>query len=77
MVRRHTSNSVKYAQLTPSRMIKVCDKWTLEDFCTMEERDMEALLESYAPDVVPTLEQVRLGEDPDVWEFDGSFGWSI
>ncbi|CAD0021020.1 unnamed protein product [Aureobasidium pullulans] len=55
----------------------VCDKWTLEDFCTMEERDMEALLESYAPDVVPTLEQVRLGEDPDVWEFDGSFGWSI
>ncbi|KEQ95111.1 hypothetical protein AUEXF2481DRAFT_5353 [Aureobasidium subglaciale EXF-2481] len=58
-------------------MIKVCDKWSLEDFCTMEERDMEALLESYAPDVVPTFEQVRLGEDPDIWEFDGSFGFAV
>ncbi|KAI5211735.1 siroheme synthase middle domains-like protein [Aureobasidium subglaciale] len=42
-------------------MIKVCDKWSLEDFCTMEERDMEALLESYAPDVVPTFEQSDFG----------------
>lgn len=58
-------------------MIKVCDKWSLADFCDMEERDMEILLESYAPNVVPTLEQVRLGEEPGVWQFDGSFGWAI
>lgn len=47
----------------------------------MEERDMEILLESYAPNVVPTFDQVRLregGEDPNVvWTFDGSFGFAI
>lgn len=43
----------------------------------MEERDMEALLENYAPDVVPSFDQVRLGEDPNVWEFDGSFGFAV
>lgn len=57
------------------RMIKVCNKWSLDDFCDMEERDMEVLLQSYAPNVVPTLEEVRLGEEAGVWQFDGSFGW--
>jgi len=42
----------------------------------MEELDMQTLLESYGPNVVPTLDQVRLGEKPGEWEFDGSFGWA-
>ncbi|KAK4989250.1 Bifunctional dehydrogenase and ferrochelatase [Elasticomyces elasticus] len=56
-------------------MSKVCLAWSLEDLCDMEEQDMEKLLESYAPNVIPSLEQVRLGEEPGVWQFDGSFGW--
>lgn len=57
-------------------MSKVCLKWSLEDLCDMEEEDMERLLESYAPNVIPSLEQVRLGAEPGVvWEFDGSFGF--
>lgn len=42
----------------------------------MEEQDMAELLKSYAPDVVPSLDQVRLGEIPGEFEFDGSFGWA-
>lgn len=52
-------------------MIKVSDAWSLEDLCAMEEDDMEKLLESYAPDKVPSLTELR-----GPWEFDGSFGWS-
>lgn len=52
-------------------MSKVCLAWTLEDLCDMEEADMETLLESYAPDKIPSLTEVR-----GPWEFDGSFGWS-
>ena len=63
--------------LTSFRMSKVCLKWSLEDFCEMDEADMEALLLSYAPNVIPSLDQVRLGEEPGVWTFDGSFGWAI
>ncbi|EMC96390.1 hypothetical protein BAUCODRAFT_122397 [Baudoinia panamericana UAMH 10762] len=57
-------------------MSKVCVQWSLEDLCDMEEVDMDALLRSYAPDQVPSLTQVRLGEEPGLWQFDGSFGWS-
>jgi len=57
-------------------MSKVCTKWSLEDLCDMQEQDMATLLESYQPNVVPSLEQVRLGEKPGEWEFDGSFGWA-
>lgn len=59
------------------RMSKVCVAWSLEDLLDMSEEDMNVLLESYEPDVVPSLEQVRLGEEPGVWQFDGSFGWAI
>ncbi|CZT20077.1 probable siroheme synthase Met8 [Ramularia collo-cygni] len=58
----------------PKRMMwmsKVCLAWSLEDFCDMSEEDMEGLLRSYAPDKVPSLNEVR-----GPWEFDGSFGWS-
>lgn len=57
-------------------MSKVCVKWSLEDLCEMDEGDMEQLLEYYRPDKVPSLEQIRLGEEPDEWLFDGSFGWA-
>lgn len=63
--------------LTNLRMIQVCDKWSLEDFCDMTERDMEVLVESFATFVVPSYEQVQLREDPDVWRFDNSFGFAV
>lgn len=52
-------------------MSKVCVKWSLEDLCDLEEEDMEILLQSYAPDLVPSLNEVR-----GPWEFDGSYGWA-
>ncbi|KAH9812659.1 siroheme synthase [Teratosphaeria destructans] len=57
-------------------MSKVCVKWSLEDLCEMDEEDMSALLNYYAPDQVPSLNEVRLGDEPGVPSFDGSFGWS-
>ena len=58
------------------RMSKVCVDWSLEDLCDMDEEDMDRLLRSYAPEDVPSFEQVRLGEDSGKWQFDGSFGWA-
>ncbi|TKX21210.1 siroheme biosynthesis protein met8 [Elsinoe australis] len=58
-------------------MSKVCTKWSLEELCEMAEEDMEVLLQSYKPNVVPTLEQVRLREQPGDYTFDGSFGWAV
>ncbi|KAK3708034.1 Bifunctional dehydrogenase and ferrochelatase [Vermiconidia calcicola] len=57
-------------------MSKVCVQWTLEDLCEMDERDMDDLLQSFAPDKVPSLEQIRLGEESGEYHFDGSFGWA-
>ena len=57
-------------------MSKVCVQWSLEDLCEMDEADMDALLEYFAPNKVPSLQQVRLGEEPGEWQFDGSFGWA-
>lgn len=57
-------------------MSKVCTDWSLADLCEMNEHDMDELLKSYAPNRVPTFEQVRLGEEPGNFEFDGSFGWA-
>ena len=57
-------------------MSKVCVDWSLEDLCDMEEADMHALLKFYEPNTVPTFEQIRLGEKPGEFEFDGSFGWA-
>lgn len=58
-------------------MIKVSDAWSLENLVDMTEQDMDDLLKYYEPFTVPTLEQIRLGEEPGIYEFDGSFGWSI
>lgn len=57
-------------------MSKICTDWSLEDLCEMNENDMDELLKSYQPNRVPTFEQVRLGEEPGQFEFDGSFGWA-
>lgn len=57
-------------------MSKVCVQWSLEDMCEMEEADMDELLKSYAPDIVPSLQQLRSGEEPGQYQFDGSFGWA-
>lgn len=62
--------------LTYPRMSKVCLAWSLEDLCEMKEQDMDELLRSYAPDQIPSFSQVRLGEEPGTWQFDGSFGWA-
>lgn len=57
-------------------MSQVCDKWSREDFIEMEEEDMERLIQSYDPGVVPSFESVRIRRPTNVvWEFDGSFGW--
>jgi precorrin-2 dehydrogenase/sirohydrochlorin ferrochelatase len=69
-----------FTQLTDlfhHRMSRVCEKWSLEDLCEMEERDMEDLLKYYEPNIVPSLEDLRLEQEPGVAEFDGSFGWWV
>ncbi len=53
----------------------MCVDWSLEDLCDMDERDMDELLKSYAPNTVPTFEQVRLGDDSTLHCIDG-FGWA-
>ncbi|KAF2717885.1 siroheme synthase middle domains-like protein [Polychaeton citri CBS 116435] len=57
-------------------MSRVCVDWSLEDLCEMSEEDMEVLLQSYAPDTVPTFDEVHFREGRDSWPWDGSFGWS-
>lgn len=57
-------------------MSRVCETWTLEELCEMTDADMEALLRFYGPDSVPSLQQIRDGDDEETFAFDGSFGWS-
>lgn len=52
-------------------MIKVSDKWTLENLCEMTDEDMDDLLGFYKPNTVPTLDELRLAQ-PD-GAFDGPF----
>jgi len=56
-------------------MSKVCESWSLEDICEMQEKDMETLLGYYGPNEVPTFEEVRMGDGVGSFGFDGSFGW--
>lgn len=55
-------------------MSRVCDSWSLDDLCEMDDEDMEKLLGFYKPNTVPTFEEIRVGSDPE-FAFDGSFGW--
>lgn len=57
--------------LTQRRMIKVSDSYSLEDLCSMSEKDMEQLLGYYKPNTVPSLDLLRL-QEPD-GAFDGPF----
>ena len=58
-------------------MIKVCEKWSLEDLVEMNEADMEGLLGFYKPNTVPSFETIRGGDEGNQYTFDGSFGWWI
>jgi precorrin-2 dehydrogenase/sirohydrochlorin ferrochelatase len=58
-------------------MSEVCDKWSVDDFNTMDDEDMRQLIQFYGSGTVPSFEEIRLGSKGDVvWEFDGSFGWA-
>jgi precorrin-2 dehydrogenase/sirohydrochlorin ferrochelatase len=58
-------------------MSEVCDKWSVDDFNSMEEEDMRKLIKYYESGRVPSFEEIRLGsKEGVVWEFDGSFGWA-
>ncbi|KAF2272045.1 siroheme synthase middle domains-like protein [Westerdykella ornata] len=49
-------------------MSKVCEKWSLDELCSMTDEDMDTLLEFYKPGTVPTLAEVRLYEPGGVYE---------
>lgn len=58
-------------------MTRVCEGWSLEELCDMNEGDMEALLKGYGDGdgVVVSYKELR-GEQGAIAEgFDGSFGW--
>ncbi|KAB8337300.1 hypothetical protein FH972_021600 [Carpinus fangiana] len=62
----------------PKRMLwmsRVCEAWTLEDFCAMDEADMDSLLDFYDSGGVPSLGQLQQGDEPHTTAFDGSFGF--
>lgn len=61
--------------LTRFRMSEVCESWTLEELCEMDEHDMESLLRFFKPGKVPSFEKIRLQDDSEGVPFDGSFGW--
>lgn len=64
-----------------NRMTRVCETWSLEELCDMDEDDMENLLSHYAENKVMTYKELRgvppPSEEREVFEeaFDGSFGW--
>jgi precorrin-2 dehydrogenase / sirohydrochlorin ferrochelatase len=60
-------------------MSEVCDKWSTDDFNTMDDEDMKLLLQHYNKGAVPSFEDIRLGHSAEdvPWTFDGSFGWAI
>lgn len=58
-------------------MSEVCDKWSTDEFNTMDEEDMAELVACYEDGTVPSFEAIRLGKNSVPWQFDGSFGWSI
>lgn len=75
LLRRRLRRMVPAAEEGPKRMkwmSGVCETWSLEELCSMDERDMKALLRYYGPNQIPLFDDVRLRDDG----FDGSFGWS-
>lgn len=58
-------------------MSKVCEQWTLEDLCAMDEGDMDDLLTFYEDGKVPKFRDIHVDTDDAALAFDGSFGWSV
>ncbi|KAL7273918.1 Bifunctional dehydrogenase and ferrochelatase [Rhizina undulata] len=56
-------------------MTKVCETWSLEELCDMDEDDMERLLEGFSENKILTYKDLREEETIPVIGFDGSFGW--
>ncbi|KAI9819329.1 MAG: Bifunctional dehydrogenase and ferrochelatase [Thelocarpon impressellum] len=56
-------------------MSKVCESWSLDDLCEMDEDDMDRLLGFYKSGDIPTFDSVRVGDELGRPAFDGSFGW--
>lgn len=56
-------------------MTRVCEGWSLEELCDMNEEDMEALLKGYGDGVVVSYKELRGEQDAIAEGFDGSFGW--
>ena len=60
-------------------MSRVCESWSLEELTAMTEEDMQALLDFYRPNKVPSYQQILGHSDLELdfehFEFDGSFGW--
>ena len=74
MVSQHAAHRTGTAGLTVPRMSRVCEAWSLEDLCGMEEEDMDALLAFFQSGSTPRLDELR--PEPSGWTpFDGSFGW--
>jgi precorrin-2 dehydrogenase/sirohydrochlorin ferrochelatase len=67
----YTESHIASAALIRHRMIRVSDAYSLDDLCSMSEKDMEQLLGYYKPNTVPSLELLRL-QEPD-GAFDGPF----
>lgn len=51
--------SIAIANKNVSRMVKVSDAYSLEDFCEMDEEDMRKLLTFYGPNQVPQLSSLK------------------
>jgi precorrin-2 dehydrogenase/sirohydrochlorin ferrochelatase len=65
---------LRHGGLMTSRISNVCDKWSLEDLCEMDQEDMDELLKHYGEKEVPSLRDLRGDAEEG---FDGSFGWWI
>lgn len=62
--------------MSVGRMTKVCEEWSLEELCDMDEDDMEELLSCYPENKVMTYKELRRSSEQVLEEgFDGSFGW--
>jgi len=71
VARRRATQPPLHPPADRCRMSKVCEQYSLDDLCALTDEDMEVLLGFYKPNVVPSLELVRL-QEPD-GAYDGPF----
>ncbi|KAH0548615.1 hypothetical protein GP486_007842 [Trichoglossum hirsutum] len=75
-LRRKLRKMAPAAEDGPKRMqwvAKLCESWSLEDLCRMDEGDMDTLLGFFAANKIPRFSEVHTTDV--AYEFDGSFGW--